>query len=199
MKYIATIALLGFLLPAAAASAPAHCQGYSPEELEAMEPAPQIQWLTEELAQCDYNEEGRAIHYLNRGRSYHELGEFDFAIEDFDRAIALVPDNSVAYNNRGTTYHELGEFSLAIADFDRAIALDPDNVSAYNNRASAACLLRVPRTPLALEDVLMSIQLMPQRASQIQEFLRSKGFYHGPVDGNFDEASQAAFRAYCDS
>ena len=162
---IAAMALPGILLQATPASALPHCEGYTLEELYAMEPAQQIQWLTEELAQCDSSVESQAIHYSNRGLAYFELDEFE----------------------------------LAIADYDQAIALDPDFARAYYNRASAECNLVPRRTELALEDILMAVQLEPQKAIELQEFLRDEGLYAGAIDGNFLPPSQAAFSAWCDS
>ena len=55
---------------------------------------------------------------------------------DFDKAIALKPDDANAYNNRGDAYYHLKDYNQAILDFDKAIALKPDYAYAHNNRAN---------------------------------------------------------------
>ncbi|MGC9358449.1 MAG: tetratricopeptide repeat protein [Anaerolineae bacterium] len=50
-------------------------------------------------------------------------GEYELAIADFDEALALDPELSLACNNRGFTYHTAGEYTQAITDYDRAIEL----------------------------------------------------------------------------
>ena len=54
------------------------------------------------------------------------------AIEDYDKAIELDPNDAEAYNDRGSSYHRLGQNERAIEDYDEAIKLDPDNAEAYN-------------------------------------------------------------------
>ena len=74
------------------------------------------------------------MRYNTRGRSYSELGKNERAIEDYDKAIELDPDDDGAYNNRGFSYRRLGQYQRAIEDFDKAIELDPNFAGAYNNR-----------------------------------------------------------------
>ncbi len=52
-------------------------------------------------------------------------GEYDRAIADYDKAIALKPKYADFYNNRGIAYDKKGEYDRAIADYDKAIALNP--------------------------------------------------------------------------
>jgi len=56
------------------------------------------------------------------------------AINAYNEAIRLNPDNAEAYNNRGTVKRSLGQHEAALADYDKAIELNPDDATAYNNR-----------------------------------------------------------------
>ena len=69
--------------------------------------------------------------------AFQQRGEYRQAIENYDGAIELDPQNPVFYNNRGTTKAALGEFRGAIADLDKAIELNPQYAAAYNNRGGA--------------------------------------------------------------
>ncbi len=46
---------------------------------------------------------------------------YDKAIADYDKAIALNPKYADFYNNRGIAYNKKNEYDSAIADFDKAI------------------------------------------------------------------------------
>jgi len=71
--------------------------------------------------------------YNNRGLTYDDMGRFDEAIADFDKAIALAPSDHQAYTNRGMLFGKTGRFDKAITDFEKAIALAPSRPEAYNN------------------------------------------------------------------
>lgn len=75
--------------------------------------------------------------YFVRGRAHTHEGEWDAAVADYDRVIALDPESVNAYINRGRARADKGELDAAIADYDRAISLDPDASLAYNNRSYA--------------------------------------------------------------
>ena len=55
-----------------------------------------------------------------------QLGRYDRALEDFDRAIELNGDYAIAFINRGLVYRNKGLTDCAVADFRRALALKPD-------------------------------------------------------------------------
>jgi tetratricopeptide (TPR) repeat protein len=77
----------------------------------------------------------------NRSIVYRELGRFDEAIKDLNKAISLKPDFEKAYNNRGNIQKDLQHYDLAMEDFNRAIQLDPEYVDAYWNKA--LCMLHL--------------------------------------------------------
>ena len=54
-----------------------------------------------------------------------KLGEYEQAIQDLDRAIALDANLAVAYYNRGLAYGSQGEYDRASRDLNKAVELDP--------------------------------------------------------------------------
>jgi tetratricopeptide (TPR) repeat protein len=84
--------------------------------------------------------------YINRGKTFLMIGEFQNAISDFDRAIELTStiklnkeikrDSASAFNGRGIAYSFKGEYEKAILDYTRAIEIAPSD-SQYINRAIA--------------------------------------------------------------
>jgi tetratricopeptide (TPR) repeat protein len=61
----------------------------------------------------------------------------DHALQDFDQAIWLNPQDAHASNNRSLAYHTLSEDVAAIQDYDEAIRLDPQLTVALYNRGLA--------------------------------------------------------------
>jgi tetratricopeptide (TPR) repeat protein len=72
--------------------------------------------------------------YNKRGLVRNQTGNYQGAVEDFDKAIQGDPKNAFAYNNRAWAKQNLGRYDEAIADYDQAIQLDPKLAMAYSNR-----------------------------------------------------------------
>jgi tetratricopeptide (TPR) repeat protein len=73
--------------------------------------------------------------YVNWLVVHDDLGEHREAIEGYNRAIALDPNDREAYRNRGVARGKLSAYGEAIEDFERA--LDPNDSAAYFNRGLA--------------------------------------------------------------
>ncbi|WP_048323822.1 tetratricopeptide repeat protein, partial [Crocosphaera watsonii] len=71
-----------------------------------------------------------------RGVSYNELGNYNRAIEDLNKAIRLDINFAKAYNNRGFSYDKLGNYKKAIENYKEAIRLDPNYATAKQNLES---------------------------------------------------------------
>lgn len=63
-----------------------------------------------------------------------QLGQYDKALTDYTRAIALDRSSSYAHYNRGIVRDRQGDFAGAVADFTAAIELEPQNADFYHNR-----------------------------------------------------------------
>ncbi|GHU58495.1 hypothetical protein FACS1894133_3350 [Clostridia bacterium] len=101
--------------------------------------------------------------HVKGGYNYYEKGDFDKAIEEYDKAIELKADYAEAYNGRGMSYDELGKYDKAIADYDKAIELDPDYSIAYNNRANT--YINLEKYDKAKADCDKAIELKPDYAA----------------------------------
>ena len=75
--------------------------------------------------------------YFRRGCAYHDLGKYELAIQDNNKAIELNPNYFEAYSNRGLAYSYLGQKERAIQDYNKAIQINPNYFEAYNNRGFA--------------------------------------------------------------
>ena len=59
------------------------------------------------------------------------------SIEDYNKVLAINPNDAEAYFNRGNVYGQKGDFNHAIEDFNKALAINPNDADAYYNRGGA--------------------------------------------------------------
>lgn len=79
----------------------------------------------------------KARPYNGRGLVYYRQGNFDKALEDFNKALEINPDFTLALQNRGNLYQKREEYEKAIEDFTKITKIDKYNRSVYNNRANS--------------------------------------------------------------
>jgi len=73
-----------------------------------------------------------AQEFIDSGRIRSGLGNFNGAIDDYNKAIALSPDNSSYYISRGTVKYKMGDYSGSSKDYQNAIDLEPDHWGIYS-------------------------------------------------------------------
>ena len=100
--------------------------------------------------------------YFLRGNACSDLGLYDLAIANYDKAIQLEPNDAHIYNNRGNAKGNLGQHLAAISDYDKAIQLKPDYAKAYNNRGVEKG--KLGQYFAAISDFDKAIQLKPDDA-----------------------------------
>jgi serine/threonine protein kinase/regulator of sirC expression with transglutaminase-like and TPR domain len=109
---------------------------------------------TEELTAQD----SRA--YNRRGLAHASTRNYEQAIVDYTRAIALDPDYAEAYVNRSTAHLLMANYGQAVSDCHKALELAPDFVAAYTNRGIAYTGLR--DYDQALADYGQALELAPK-------------------------------------
>ena len=98
--------------------------------------------------------------FFDLAYSYNNLGDYEKAIQDYDKAIKVNPGKANAYNNRGWAYYLLKQYDRAIQDYDKAIKLDPEFALAYNNRGIAYKNLK--QYDRAIQDYNKAVELDPE-------------------------------------
>ena len=114
----------------------------------------------------EYNlkiDELSALEWFDNGYEKAISGDYKGAIEDFTKAIELVPKYAPAYDYRGNTKGRLGDYRGAIQDFTKAIELDPKHSSAYHGRGNSKAILGDHKG--AILDFTKTIELDPQNAN----------------------------------
>ncbi|MFL2622068.1 MAG: tetratricopeptide repeat protein [Flavobacteriaceae bacterium] len=74
--------------------------------------------------------------YSNRGTIKQKFSDFSGAVNDFNNAIDLEPNDAELYYNRGYSKTDLFEYQEAIDDYSKAIEINPNYTSAYANRSA---------------------------------------------------------------
>jgi tetratricopeptide (TPR) repeat protein len=100
-----------------------------------------------------------ADFFFNRGLEYDNKGQFDRAIQEYDRAIRLNPNLASAVYNRALVYANQGRFDRAILDYDQAIRLKPGNPDYFLNRGVAYS--GMGQDDRAIQDYNEAIRLKP--------------------------------------
>ena len=67
----------------------------------------------------DIEEHASMMTQYHLGQTYHQLGKYEQAIEEYTLGIPAQPDFSFAYYRRGLAYHALGQIDNAKADFQK--------------------------------------------------------------------------------
>lgn len=72
------------------------------------------------------NESLRSVCFANRGITFINLGRFDEAVSDLNKAIELDPKSSFAYAGRGLAYLREDRVESSRRDAEKALSLRPD-------------------------------------------------------------------------
>ena len=95
----------------------------------------------------------------NLGALLARQGKLTEAIEQYERALQLKPDEAEAYTNLGGVLARQGKLTEAVQNCERALQLEPDYAEAYYNLAVA--LAAQGKLPEAIKDYQRALQLKP--------------------------------------
>jgi len=115
------------------------------------------------------------------GAALQSIGRFDEAIDSYNQAIQIYPNNPDTHYNLGFAFQNLSEFDNAVNSYNKAIQLKPDYVDAYGNLGNA--LKELGRLDDSIHSYNKVIQLKPDYA----EAYSNRGNALRDLD-QFDEA-----------
>ncbi|MEJ2249857.1 MAG: tetratricopeptide repeat protein [Candidatus Lokiarchaeota archaeon] len=76
-------------------------------------------------------------NWLERGKAFHERGDYDQAIDSFKKALNLDPNNPDILIRIGLSYRYKREYDIAIEWYEKVLQIDPKDKLALNNIAYA--------------------------------------------------------------
>lgn len=103
-----------------------------------------------------------ADYWYQKGLLLRSQSKYPEAIQAFDQALQLNPDNPYYWNEKGTVLGDSGQWHEAIAAFDTALAKDPGFSVGHTNKCWA--YLNLEQYPEALTSCNVSITLYPNDA-----------------------------------
>ena len=98
-----------------------------------------------------------------RGITYRNMGNYEYALKDFDRAIEIDANYDWALADRGFTYFLMKRYDDAFKDFNRAIELNPDYKWALAQRGFTYTVIKAYDD--ALSDINRAIEIDPEYIS----------------------------------
>ena len=111
--------------------------------------------------------QGTAVHkpkeqWLNEGYAHLVAYHFEDALEAYEQALRLDPNNAQAYTFKGMALSILGRNQEALTAFEQALRLDPNNAQAY--RFKGVALINLGHNQEALTVLEQVLRLDPNNA-----------------------------------
>jgi Flp pilus assembly protein TadD len=116
--------------------------------------------------------------YLQQGIAQAKQGEYETAIELFDKAITINLKSPEAYYHRGLAYDQLGKIEQAIADYNQSLNLDGNQVNVYLVRAMAFLAMDNIQSSIIDLQIIFSLDPNCDQAYKLQAniFIRLKEY-----------------------
>ena len=109
------------------------------------------------FCQDDDNASDQAVGLFNKGQDAHEKGDLKLAIENYEKALKIIPNFPEAELQRGSAYQSLGKLADAETAFRRAVELRDDWSLAMASLGSV--LVRQQRYPEAEPHLTKAIEI----------------------------------------
>ncbi len=116
----------------------------------------------------------RSIIYNHRGMAYFVMGDYEKALNDFNRALKFDAQNLRALNNRGSTQRMLKNYDRALDDFHKSLEMDSYQHETYHMRALT--YFDLMDYPSALNDCNKALSLKPdyEPAKVLQKLIAAR-------------------------
>jgi tetratricopeptide (TPR) repeat protein len=98
----------------------------------------------------------------NLGYALAQKGQWDEAIEQYQKDLAIRPQHAMAHDNLGIALAQKGRTDEAIAHFQKALEIQPDYAEAHDNLGNV--LLKKDRVDEAITQYQMALQIKPDNA-----------------------------------
>jgi len=107
--------------------------------------------------------------FYARGLAYYDMRANEKAVRDFERVMALDPDDYRPYVNIGLINYDIDQYDAAIESYDKALMLNPEHVKSYYLRGLAH--MQRGDNQAAIKDFRVVVQ-MDTNYRIAQDFLR---------------------------
>jgi tetratricopeptide (TPR) repeat protein len=171
-------------VPASAAGARERCLAESQIDVDM-----RISACNAFLEIADVAEEDQGVAFANRGRAYLDKQNYGLALDDYERANNLRPDDAAVLQGRCRVRAVLKrDLDAALADCNRALEIEPNAAHVLGFRALVYLRLELAETAIA--DYSAALAAEPKNA----EFLYGRGqakLRNGDAEGGKDDIAAA--------
>jgi tetratricopeptide (TPR) repeat protein len=146
-----------------------------------------------------------ADDYLASAAQKYGNRDYRGALAEYDRIIAIQPNNAIAYNYRGVLKVKIQDFPGGLADYNRAIQLNANYGEAYSNRGNLKAN-KLQDLQGAMADYDLAIELSPKYAPAYSNRgnlkIKNRNIEGGLADYNLaiqhdpNEATYYSYRAF---
>jgi superkiller protein 3 len=127
---------------------------FTPEERLA-----KILEIKEKLIMLDLSNDGKRSNlFIEQAQLFESNQDYSKALNCYDDALQVQPDNYDGWNGRGNVLWELQQYEEALISYNHALELQPDNPKAWNNRGNALCDLQRYEEALKSYDSAIELQ-----------------------------------------
>lgn len=120
--------------------------------------------------------------YSRRALAHSLRGEYATAIRDYDVAIGMQPNFSVALNNRAWAYFRWGKAATGLPDVEASLKLEPNAAYSLDTRAHIRQTMGDPKG--ALSDYTKAMYYGGREMVKLYQCgLTEAGLYEGQIDG----------------
>lgn len=132
--------------------------------------------------------------FYTQGMTYLNEGRWKDALNQFNKALDLEPDQPDYLGDRAVAYFQLGKKDLAMIDLNHAQRIDPNNPYRYSSRAFVKDSLG--DTKGAIADYEKAIELDPEDAVAYNNLgmLEEKLGYQKKAEEKFKKADELAHK-----
>lgn len=114
--------------------------------------------------------------WVELGNAYYDADMPRQAIDSYNRALALNPDDADVLNDLGAMYRQSGDIAKALKNFEKALAISPYNLeSLYNMGYIYAFDLNRGDRALEIWRRYLELDRSSETASQVQSFIERYG------------------------
>lgn len=111
------------------------------------------------------------IVFVELGKAYRGLSQYDEAVATFSRAIRLAPDAAEVHRELGVTYSKQGRLDLAATSLRETVRLTPNDPEAWSNLGGALRRIGMSRSPDSYDkDALIESRTSYKKAHDLNGF-----------------------------
>ena len=136
-----------------------------------------------------------ASRYIEIGLEYKDIEQFDKAIESFQEALRVDPENILAQVNIGSVHLEAKSYAEAVTEYEKALSIDEEDVAARAGLCEAHIALGDQaltkgrdKDAIRSYQQVLSINAEHTDARQRMADIHKQNAEQAVTDGRFDEA-----------